>query len=88
MSKFMCTHTLPPGGLTREQLGEFAQAAQRDPVVRGYRSFANLSEGKAVCVLEVPNKEAVTTWFKKMNMPFDSVTPVELEGERGTINEA
>ncbi len=88
MSKFMCTHTVPPGTLTREQLSQFSQAAQKDPVVRGYRSFANLSEGKAVCVLEAPSKEAVTTWFGKMRMPYDSVTLVELEGERGTMKEA
>ncbi len=87
MPKFMGIHTMPPGGFTREQLNQFTQAAQQDPVVRGYRSFGNLSEGKAVCILEAPNKEALAAWFQKMGMPYDSITRVELEGDRGVIEE-
>ena len=87
MPKFMGIHTMPPGGFTREQVNQFAQAAQQDPVVQGYRSFMNLSEGKAMCVFEAPNKEALATWFQKMGMPYDSITRVELEGDRGVIEE-
>lgn len=85
MAKFMCTHTVPPGMFSADQLGQFAQAAQQDPTVKGYRSFANLAEGKVVCVMEASDKEAVATWFTKMGMPFDSITKVELEGECGNI---
>ena len=88
MAKFMCTHTIPPGKFSADQLQQFAQAAQQDPTVKGYRSFANLAEGKAICVMEAANKEAVAAWFKKMSMPFDSITKVELEGERGNIRPA
>ncbi|MEE9192383.1 MAG: nickel-binding protein [Candidatus Aerophobetes bacterium] len=88
MPKFMGIHTMPPGGFTREQIDQFAQAAQQDPTVKGYRSFANLSEGKAVCILEAPNKDALAAWFEKMKMPYDSITQVELEGDRGVIEEA
>jgi len=88
MAKFMCTHTIPPGKFTADQLRQFAQAAQQDPTVKGYRSFANLAEGKAVCVMEASDKEAVAAWFKKMSMPYDSITKVELEGERGNIQTA
>ncbi len=87
MPKFMSTHTMPPGGFTREQLNQFAQAAQQDPVVQGYRSFINLSEGKAACIMETPDKEALAAWFQKMGMPYDSITRVELEGDRGVIEE-
>ncbi len=87
MPKFMGIHTMPPGGFTREQLNQFAQAAQQDPVVRGYRSFVSLSEGKVVCIFEAPDKEALAAWFQKMGMPFDSITRVELEGDRGVIEE-
>ena len=52
MAKFMCTHTLPKGKFTEDQLRQFADAAQKDPAVKGYRSFVNLAEGKAVCVME------------------------------------
>jgi hypothetical protein len=88
MAKFMCTHTVPPGKFTSEQIQQFAQAAQQDPTVKGYRSFANLAEGKAVCVMEAATKEAVATWFQKMGMPYDSITKVELEGDRGSIQAA
>jgi len=88
MAKFMCTHTIPPGKLSTDQLRQFAQAAQNDPVVKGYRSFANLAEGKAVCVMEATTKDAVAAWFKKMGMPFDTITQVELEGDRGQIQPA
>ena len=84
----MCTHTIPPGKFSADQLRQFAQAAQKDPAVKGYRSFANLAEGKAVCIMEAPGKDAVAAWFTKMGMPFDSITKVELEGDRGNIQSA
>ena len=87
MAKFMCTHTLPPGKFSEEQLRQFAQAAQQDATVKGYRSFVNLAEGKAVCVMEASRSDQVASWFKKMEMPFDSITQVTLEGERGAINQ-
>ena len=88
MAKFMCTHTLPAGKFCADQLRQFAQAAQQDPLVKGYRSFANLAEGKALCVMEAPNKDAVAAWFTKVGMPFETITKVELEGERGSIQPA
>jgi hypothetical protein len=88
MAKFMCTHTIPPGKFSADQLRQFAQAAQQDATVKGYRSFANLAEGKAVCVMEAPSGDAVAAWFTKMGMPFDSITKVELEGDRGNIQPA
>lgn len=88
MPKFMCTHTVPPGKMTREQVNQFARAAQDDPQVRGYRSFMNLSQGKIVCVMEAPSEQLVSAWFKKMELPYDSIAPVEFEGDRGTITEA
>lgn len=88
MPKFMSAHTMPAGALKREQVDQMAQAAQNDPTVKPYRSFLNLAEGKVVCVMEAPSKEDLAAWFKKMNMPCDYITPVELEGERGTVKNA
>ena len=88
MPKFMGIHTLPPGGITREQLDQLAQAAQQDPTVSGYRSFINLSQGKAVCIFEAPDKEVLAAWFQKMGLPYDSITQLELEGDHGVIQEA
>ena len=39
MPKFMGIHTLPPGSMTRQQINQMSQAAQQNPVVKGYRSF-------------------------------------------------
>ena len=88
MPKFMSCHTMPVGMLKREQVDQMAAAAQGDPVVKPYRSFLNLAEGKAVCVMEAPSKEALAAWFGKMQMPCDYLTPVELEGERGVVRGA
>ena len=88
MPKFMSSHTVPAGGLGREQVDQLARAAQDDAKISPYRSFLNLSEGKVFCVMEAPSKEELAGWFQKMQMPCDYITPVELEGERGTVREA
>ncbi len=88
MPKFMSSHTMPAGSLRKEQVDQLAQAAQNDPVVRPYRSFLNLTEGKIVCVMEAPNREALAAWFKKMQMPCDNIIAVELEGDRGSVKQA
>jgi hypothetical protein len=87
MPKFMSSHTMPAGALKREQVNQLAAAAQSDKTVQPYRSFLNLSQGSVVCIMEAPNKEALATWFEKMHMPCDYITPVELEGERGVVKE-
>jgi hypothetical protein len=68
--------------------GGRAKAAQDDPTVQPYRSFPNLSQGKIVCVMEAPDERALATWFQKMQMPCESITPVELEGDLGVVREA
>jgi hypothetical protein len=88
MTKFMSTHTIPPGDFSADQLRQFAQAAQNDQAVKGYRSFANLEEGKAFCVMEAADEATVASWFDRMGMPYDSITRVELEGDRGDIRPA
>jgi len=88
MPKFMSNHTLPARVLTREQVERMAQAARADPVVKPYRSFLNLAEGKVFCAMEAPDKEALAAWFSKMQVPCHDITPVELEGEQGGAKEA
>ena len=88
MPKFMSSHTLPPGAIKREQVSQLAEAAKSDPVIKPYRSFCNLSEGKIFCVMEAPNQKSLAAWFEKMHVPCDAITPVELEGERGTVADA
>ncbi len=88
MAKFMSSHTMPAGSLKREQVDQIAQAAQHDETIRPYRSFLNLSVGKVFCVMEAPSEDALAAWFQKMEIPFDYITPVELEGEEGVVKAA
>jgi hypothetical protein len=88
MPKFMSSHSVPAGAMKREQVDQLAQAAHNDATVKPYRSFLNLAEGKIFCVMEAPNKELLAAWFKKMNVPCDHISQVELEGDRGTVNSA
>jgi hypothetical protein len=86
--RFMCTHTVPPGAVTPDMMKQMAHAAQTDAKIKGVRSFANLSQGKAVCIMDAPDKAALVAWFGKMKMPFDAITPVEFEGDRGEVHQA
>ena len=88
MPKFMSSHTLPPGAMKREQVNGLAEAAKNDPVIKPYRSFCNLSEGKIFCVMEAPDKQSLSAWFAKMKVPCDGITAVELEGDRGNVKES
>ena len=88
MPKFMSSHKLPPGGMSKDQVCQMGAAAAQDAGVKPYRSFLNLKEGKAFCIIESASKEKVAEWFKKVGMPFDDITQVELEGEAGKIKDA
>jgi hypothetical protein len=84
MPMFMCTHTLPPAMFSSEQIRHFEKAAREDPTVKGYRNFAHLGRGKVVCVMEAADKETIAAWFRKMGMPFDSITKLNnMEGDSG-----
>lgn len=88
MAKFMCTHTLPPKQFTRDQFCQVSEASQQDPIVKGLHSYANLTEGKVYCVWQAPQREAIAAWFKKMNVPYDSIIQLELEGQGGAVTNA
>jgi hypothetical protein len=38
--------------------------------------------------MEAPDEGALAKWFQKMQMPCESITPVELEGDLGIVREA
>ncbi len=82
MKKFMVSHALPKG-LTRGELEQQVKSFQKDPDIRGYRSFINLTQGTGICVIEAPSATRLAAWFKANNMPYDSITEVELEGYLG-----
>lgn len=84
----MTIHTFPVGTLTPERIEEIADAGQHHPVVRGYRSFHSLSEGRIVWLLDAPNREAVAAWCREQGLPLDAITELELEGHVGIIRQA
>lgn len=81
----MSIHALEPGTFTPERIQEIAALGQRDPVVRGYRSFHSLAEGRIVWLLDAPSKEAVIAWCAKVGLPLEGVTEMEMEGFVGNI---
>ena len=81
----MSIHTLPPGAFTPERIEEIARLGQTDSHVRGYRSFHSLAEGRIVWMLDAPSKEAVEDWCRRVGLPLDGVTALELEGFVGNI---
>ena len=85
MARFLCLHTLPANSITRQQVEQITQAAQRDPVIKGVRSFISASEGKVACIMESPDKQSLSNWYKKMDLPVDSICQVEFEGDRGNV---
>jgi len=87
MAKFMSTYKLPPGSFSREQVCQLGEEATKDSQVKPYRSFMNLSAGKAICVMEAASSDQLAAWFKKVGMPYDAITQVELEGEKGAIHD-
>jgi hypothetical protein len=74
--------------MKREQVNQLAEAAKSDPVIKPYRSFCNLTEGKIACVMEAPDESALKAWFEKMRVPCDDIVRVELEGESGNVKDA
>lgn len=87
MPRYMGIHTLPTDAFSYEEVCRIADASQHDERVKGYRSFLSGSGGKAVCILDAPDKESVEAWFREMKLPTDAVCEVEIEGEGGTMKE-
>src|SRR5690242_18095757 len=69
MPKYLCINSLPPKAVTLDQVKQVSQAAQQDNVVKGRRSFGNLTEGKVACVFEAPSKQDVANFFASKGMP-------------------
>ena len=87
MPRFMGIHTFPKNAFSYDQVCQLSAAAQKDAQVKGYRSFISPGEGKAVCILDAPDKQAVASWFKKMNLPTDAIVEVAMEGDGANMRQ-
>ncbi len=84
--RFLVAHTMPPG-FSRKEAIEIQKASQKDPVIRGYRSFVNLTAGKAFCIYDAPTREQLVDYLEKSEMPFDYIVQVEMEGEGASLED-
>jgi hypothetical protein len=84
--RYFVIHTLPKG-LSVEDIRRIQASVQSDADVHGIHSYVNLSEGKAVCIFEATSREKLEAFFRRSNLAFDSIVPVELEGEHGQLTD-
>lgn len=87
MPRYMGIHTFPKDAFTYEQVCQLGDAAQHDEKVKAYRAFLSLSDGRAVCILDAPDKESVEEWFRTMKLPTDAVCELEVEGDGGRMTD-
>ncbi len=84
--RYLVIHTLPKG-LSIEDVRRMAASVVSDPEVHGIHSYMNLSEGKAACIFEATSREKLEAFFRRANLPFDSIVPIEVEGEHGQLTD-
>lgn len=85
--KYIVTHALPPKGFSRDQFCQVAVATQQDPIVTCHQSFPNLTEGKVFCYWDSPEPKALIAWFKKMNVPYDSILKLEHVADKAAVQD-
>lgn len=83
MKRFMVLHTIPPEAFSLEKVQQVESIMRQEPEIRGYRSFMNLTQGQMVCLIDAADADTLAAWFQKMGVPYDRITEVEIEGERG-----
>jgi len=76
----MTIHDIPADELTPERVRHIAQAGQSSGLVRGYRSFHSLQEGRIVWLLEAKSRSHVQAWCDEVGLPLSGMTAVDIEG--------
>jgi len=84
--RYVVEHKLDPG-TTRSQFDECEKKLTTSPDIRDHHSFINLSEGRAICTFDAPDREKLERWLDENKMSFESIWAVELEGEHGEFIE-
>jgi hypothetical protein len=85
MPQFLVYHTLP-AGLGFDQVQQMAKGTQGHANVNGCHSYLNLTKGKGVCTWEGPTADAVAARLNELQIPFDEIIDVEVEGKRGDMH--
>ena len=85
MPIFMTIHDIPSDEITPERVKLIARAGQSSQLVRGYRSFHSLHEGRIVWLLEANSRADVKAWCDEVGLPLTGITAVEMEGQSGVL---
>lgn len=85
MPIFMTIHDIPSDEITPERVKLIARAGQSSQLVRGYRSFHSLHEGRIVWLLEANSRSDVQAWCDEVGLPLTGITAVEMEGQSGVL---
>ena len=85
MPKFMVIQTM-----ARKRVKQLEEAIEDSSEVKGGQSIYSVAEGKAVSILEAQDQQTLAEWFQKMEMPHESIIPLEfveklLEGAHEAI---
>ncbi len=85
--KYMVVHRFH-GGVTSDQATDVWKFIEQESDIKPYRCFVNLTEGTAVSILEAPSREFLADWFRKWQWPYESISLVEMEGEKGKLTDS
>jgi len=75
MSRFIDGHDL--GGLTREAMQQAVKSTADEFGVTTYSICYSENEGKAYCISEGPNKEAIEKHHKKLGLTCDFINEIK-----------
>jgi hypothetical protein len=87
MPRFIAIHTVGPNVVTRQVVEESAAHAKRQREITSYRSFINMTEGRAACIIDAPGRAWLENYFNSIQLPFDSIFEVEIESLDGHVQE-
>ncbi len=79
MPRYFALHTVGPNVVTREMVLQAGAHAKAEEKIPSYRSFINMTEGQAACVIDAPSKEWLLEYFKGLKLPVDVIFEVEIE---------
>jgi hypothetical protein len=81
MSRYVVERTLPK--LSSEELQaigkQVVEVAEQMPGVTWIKSSISESEGKSYCEFEAPNPEVLIEHSKKVGLPVDKISAVEIQ---------
>ena len=83
MPRFFALHTIGPNVVTRQMVESAGAHAKGQPEITSYRSFINMAEGHAGCVIDAPSKEWLLQYFQSLNLPVNALFQIEVETLNG-----